>query len=983
MDSPETKPTLNPKQMAFVQKWLLDGGSDARKTDEVAPSQKSGAPESELASETELAASANMHDKGRSGNVALDLGPVPRKLKATLADPNGGMIAEKDWGIIAAAQNMARTAFTLDFAGSITAAKAQPNKMARIQAVLPLLDAPENNPERKDVGVMLAELEEIDKRYADLDSGPLTDEAKTQLAKERAQERVEKLNEMERKLGEWLNRRTEQGLPPTQEAMAMNDLVQREHTKVIKEFVDKGWSPPPVADANEMTDEEVIALKKTWDDLVNGTSCIQVEVKDPGGTENDKGIYDHLKGLYGPVTPEQVEAFKGELLSNMSRLLGTPAGRDLIANLDKAGKKINFYPGNNPQAWAFSGETKVLSGTDVDQPESAKKAGDHTTIEYPLGRKDSDEILRTEDGNFLFSPTHVIIGHEMVHALHNSEGTHRGDITGMTPEERAMWTDFEEVWTINKGKLSEQTLRNDYGLSADRFGHAFPETKDELADKAIAQAEKAEKFYELMHSADTSKPKVDVEKILVEDRKFGKAFYDRLTDAMKYDVYADKDCVGPLPVGWDPLRLTVGKIKSIVADKLPCRMPMLGWTSYNLEYSKSTEMVFGFPKSIMEIVSHRVHHPRTAQGRQFRDLGEAAVFARFDDFKRATGTDLGSWNDRDWRVNLRTMIRAAATADQMISSVPFLTVVDASMPDAPDAKDPLETKLKRISDRFVSELVGQEPEKAGPYFTDNALVYFSINNLRVTEQVTELKKKEAELKQSDSRLKTLGKLEIGAMSLVARAKAAEALNAFEKDPLAEQAKELAKQVDALIGDEDEQKAAAKVYAELLGKIDLLTAKLSAISPASVADAIRQIVMAPLDQDLIDRADFGDILDAAMEASESKGKTLAAENPDIEQILSNNHLCDSLGAYIEKTADGGATLWSFRFALHMRETRTIADLAQGKDLVVAGLKQNTVVCLRRDATDSDARAAATSEVRSILSAHVVGFLKWFGEQENVA
>jgi uncharacterized membrane protein len=71
------------------------------------------------------------------------------------------------------------------------------------------------------------------------------------------------------------------------------------------------------------------------------------------------------------------------------------------------------------------------------------------------------------------------------------------------------------------------------------------------------------------------------------------------------------------------------------------------------------------------------------------------------------------------------------------------------------------------------------------------------------------------------------------------------------------------------------------------------------------------------------------------------------------------------------------------ALHMRETMRIADLAQGAGLVKAGLKQDTVVKLRRDATDGAARAAATEEIRGILTARVAGFLEWLEKRQAVA
>lgn len=130
-------------------------------------------------------------------------------------------------------------------------------------------------------------------------------------------------------------------------------------------------------------------------------------------------------------------------------------------------------------------------------------------------------------------------------------------------------------------------------------------------------------------------------------------------------------------------------------------------------------------------------------------------------------------------------------------------------------------------------------------------------------------------------------------------------------------------------------------------------------------------------------DLGDILDVATRADEAEGKTLATQSPGITQILANAHLCDALGDYIEEVHEAGKALWSFRSAVHMRETRRIADLAQGNDLVKAGLKQDTVVKLRRDATDPDGRAAATAELRTILTGCVGGFLDWYAKKHAVA
>lgn len=954
MPDTEVVTTLNPTQRAFVDRWVLGTG------------EGSSAPETSVAAK-------NLHDEGDTSKAALDIGPVPGRIKAKLDDPKSGMILARDWGMIGADKNMERTAFTLDFGGSILAARGKPNTMEKIKAVLPILDAPENNPERGDIGRQLGELEEIEKRYAALVSKAVEPQ-KSELAKAAAQERVAKLNEMERTLADWLNRRTEQGLPPTREALAMSDLVQREHTKVIEEFIEKGWSPPPLADDASMTDAELAAVKKTWDDLVAGTGKIRVEIKDPGGKGSDHYLFKEQKNLKGLPLSAEAKTLRVELLANMSRLLGSPSGRDLIGALEGAGHSLLFYPGPEPMARAFPLDAILDSGADPDAPESSAKAGDASLIEFPLGYKNSADMLRTEDGNFLYSPTHVILGHEMVHALHNAQGINRAQITGLSQAEEDMWTDFEEIWTIKKGDLSEQTLRNDYGLSADRFGHGFPATSADLGEKAIVQAEKAKALYDLMHSSDTSVAKVDVRKVLVEDRKFGQAFYDRLTDALKYDIYKDADCRGPLPGGWDPLQLTPAKIKGIVADSLPNRLPMLGWAPYNLVYSGSNVAVFGFSQSIKEIVSGWVHHPRTSEGRRFKALGGTQVFNAFGTFRTGTGVDLGKWNDLDWRDSLETLTRAAARVEVMIAKLPFLTA--AGLPAAPEAKNTLIVKLQRIAARFTSALAGQGPDTAGPYFADDALGHFKINLPTAAEQLAELKKKETALAPTWARLKSDGGLKVEAMSLVARAKAGEALAAFEADPAFVRSKELARTLAGLVGKEGKESEAADVYSDLLGLVEALTARLARVSPPELAEAIRKVLLVPLDAQLLNRMDFGDLLQAATEATEKKGHDIAAGDPTIGDILSNTHLVDALADYVKAKAESGPLFWEFREALIAHKTRRLTELSQGNDLVKAGMRQDTVVRLRRDGTDAEARALAADEVQGVLDGLRNGFLTWY-------
>jgi hypothetical protein len=138
-----------------------------------------------------------------------------------------------------------------------------------------------------------------------------------------------------------------------------------------------------------------------------------------------------------------------------------------------------------------------------------------------------------------------------------------------------------------------------------------------------------------------SKPAIDVEKALVAERGFTRKQVDMMTDPIKLSVIQDQTVKGPLPEGWDPTRLNPAKIKAIVADNLPFRMKMLGWTAYNLDYSGGAVDQLDFPESIKEVTQARVHHPRSAPGRQYKALGAKGAIASFGTFKTATGTILG------------------------------------------------------------------------------------------------------------------------------------------------------------------------------------------------------------------------------------------------------------------------------------------------------------------------------------------------------
>jgi hypothetical protein len=73
----------------------------------------------------------------------------------------------------------------------------------------------------------------------------------------------------------------------------------------------------------------------------------------------------------------------------------------------------------------------------------------------------------------LLSPLFIVLAHEMIHILHNLTGDNcRGTAL-------ADWENLEEKLTITGrdqndnlvNQVSEQGMRNDYGLQQERFGH--------------------------------------------------------------------------------------------------------------------------------------------------------------------------------------------------------------------------------------------------------------------------------------------------------------------------------------------------------------------------------------------------------------------------------------------------------------------------------------------------------------------------------
>jgi hypothetical protein len=208
--------------------------------------------------------------------------------------------------------------------------------------------------------------------------------------------------------------------------------------------------------------------------------------------------------------------FRMEIMSTMARLMSNKSGRKILSLIDGAKREkekddivgktttkltLDILPGVKPMCSSQEGDDaygtpKGGTGADMLGELDAGK-GTSCWVTLPCGMKDGDILAQTKNGNPIMAPTPVLLAHELLHALHNLTGTNRGK--GNNKEQERLlkdaelsekWSNFEEYWTIMGGEISEKTVRDDYGLSAERLGHKRMDPEKSLANVAteIAQA---------------------------------------------------------------------------------------------------------------------------------------------------------------------------------------------------------------------------------------------------------------------------------------------------------------------------------------------------------------------------------------------------------------------------------------------------------------------------------------------------------------
>jgi len=522
----------------------------------------------------------------------------------------------------------------------------------RATLALPLIDDPRNNPERKVVTQALRQFE-------------ITSAAGGS-PKEKAAAQFKDLAVLQRTLFAWNDRRARQNLPPSAEAIALGDLVQKMQRDVVKGIVERKEELPLPAN---VTEPYAGQARQAWMNVIasGGASWQPSEgnriavpfPRDGQGLIGAGGMESSQK-----LNAEQGKQFRIEILSDFALLLQAPAGRSLVQQLNQAKHKVSIKPGREPEHM-------------YDKPASGayKRAGEgeSSTALIPPGNKDSDLMLGAEGGNVLTAPSFVVMGHELIHALHSSRGkSHKGESTDAIPAEDVKkwkaggvakmsdWTDMEEYNTIFKGKLSEQTLRAQLRLSAERYGHASPKPGDNVK----GAFEEAIKDYEEVGADPT---KLDA---AIRARKLDPA---ALTDHQKLEVLK-ASVTGPLPPGWPASQLSVAQIEAVAMNKLDfSSFQRLGWSPFDLD-----------DKTIVHYVKQEAYHDRSPTGLAYRALGGDQAFAALDTFYKATHTAMPSAPSGE----LAAPFTRVGTQGKLTALTQAQKVLDKFLNDAKDELDP-------------------------------------------------------------------------------------------------------------------------------------------------------------------------------------------------------------------------------------------------------------------------------------------------------
>jgi uncharacterized Zn-binding protein involved in type VI secretion len=161
-------------------------------------------------------------------------------------------------------------------------------------------------------------------------------------------------------------------------------------------------------------------------------------------------------------------SFQNKVIRDLFLLSTTPSGKELFRRIAAADQPITIVPESDPHN-SFA----------------APNNNDDATHHRPTGSSvmynpDVAILAYDSSGNKINMSPQVVLGHEMIHALNNAEGTHHYG-TDPAPPASEPTINEEEAATIGTGShagdpLTENTFRNDLGQGRrdNHYGEASP-----------------------------------------------------------------------------------------------------------------------------------------------------------------------------------------------------------------------------------------------------------------------------------------------------------------------------------------------------------------------------------------------------------------------------------------------------------------------------------------------------------------------------
>jgi hypothetical protein len=212
--------------------------------------------------------------------------------------------------------------------------------------------------------------------------------------------------------------------------------------------VPDGTAPQTGITGEQISETKFTALLGVWTKIKDGSGQIKIRETAEDGTD--------------------YAGFKDKMLTQFGKLLSRPIGRELVTGLISAGHTVTILP-SGPRTVAAA---RRGAGS-VENADGSANTGGDSTIMIEAGLKDTDIVCRDPAGKVISSPIFLILGHELIHAVHNDAGRNHRNKAATD----ASYSNLEEEETIATGTgITENKIRGEHGLG-ERKGHGGTDTR--------------------------------------------------------------------------------------------------------------------------------------------------------------------------------------------------------------------------------------------------------------------------------------------------------------------------------------------------------------------------------------------------------------------------------------------------------------------------------------------------------------------------